>query len=74
VVTTTLDLAVVPNDRGISILYQSADDMAYAGYYSDYVTEKPLVALPIAVESCAQAYAIINEGVAFEILLTPVRR
>lgn len=73
-VTTTIDLTVVPNDRGVTILYYSSDDMAYAGYYSDYINEKPLVALPSAVEACAQAYYYINEGVAFEILLTPIRR
>jgi hypothetical protein len=74
VVTTTIDLTVVPTERGVTILYRSSDDMAYAGYYSDYITEKPLVALPAVVEACAQAYYFINEGVAFEILLTPVRR
>lgn len=73
-VTTTLDLAVVPTDRGVTILYGSADDMAYAGYYSNYITEKPIVALPAVVEACAQAYYLVNEGVPFEILLTPVRR
>ena len=73
-VTTTLDLTVSKTDRGITILYRSDDDLAYAGYYHDYLTEKPLVALPIAVEACAQAYALILEGSASEILLTPVRR
>jgi len=74
VVTTAIDLTVINTGRGVNILYRSDDDMAYAGYYQDYVTEKPLVALPYVVETTALAYFTIAEGAAFEILLTPIRR
>lgn len=73
-VTTAIDLTVINNDRGVNILYRSDDDMAYAGYYQNYINEKPLVALPFVVEATAQAYAMIFEGETLEILLTPIRR
>jgi hypothetical protein len=74
VVTTTIDLTVVPNEKGITILYRTSDDLAYAGYWRNYDSEAAKVALPATVRSLAEAYALINEGVAFEILLTPVQR
>jgi hypothetical protein len=72
-VTTMIDLTVLNDDKDVNILYRSSDDFAYAGYYTNYLEEKPLVALPFVVEAVAQAYLIVTEGTASEILLTPVR-